>query len=323
MMRIASLFTKIINKVKTVIQQPSRTEKIDYANVGIFNSVLPENIEEEPRMYSYPAQNVGNVDHDPPIGGRRPEMGIVDPLSPNENYRDPNALVHVLRTPSGREVDFTYRLADLESYIINEATSARGGKIDYFERIPEIRAKDPSERTEAEADLLEEFDNMMNYVIAAGEEYGVDPKFILAIIQREVCFKGMSENVVGKNGKGYMQITSAVPADMLARPHLYNPEAGELLASRGFDIDCPKSQRDAMVKKIMAYLKKNEDPEFNIRMGVLSLRHQLNRANGNVQIAAKNYNGSSAKEAYGRGVKNNYDAISAHRAQPAGDDVEV
>lgn len=322
-MRIKSLLAKIINVLKNSNQPQLNAGKVKYEDVGIFNSVLPENIEEAPRISSHPEQNIGRVDNDPPVSGKRPEMGIVDPLSPEETPRDPNAIVHVLRTPWGREVDFTYRLADLESYVINEATSAAGGKITYFERIPEIRAKDPSERTKAEADLLEEFDNMMNYVISAGEEYGVDPKYILAIIQREVCFKGMSENVVGKNGKGYMQITSAAPADMLARPHLYNPEAGELLASRGFDIDCPKSQRDAMVKKIMAYLKKNEDPEFNIRMGVLSLRHQLNKANGNFQIAAKNYNGSSAKEAYGKGVKNNYDAISVHKAQPAGDNTEV
>ena len=56
---------------------------------------------------------------------------------------------------------------------------------------------------------------MIEYTIQSGIDYGVDPKLILSVIQQEVGFKGLSSNVTGKNGKGYMQLTSAPINDYL------------------------------------------------------------------------------------------------------------
>jgi len=126
-----------------------------------------------------------------------------------------NTTVKVVRMIDGEKVVFRYNRAVIEDYVINSSTDAKGNLIKYFSDIPAIRQKVYTQRTKEESRKLVEFNNMINCVINAGKDYGVDPKFIVAIIQREVNFKGLSSNVTGRNGKGYMQITSAPIRDML------------------------------------------------------------------------------------------------------------
>ncbi len=217
-------------------------------------------------------------------------------------------------------VEFQYDKGALENYVINEATDKYGNNITYFDSIPEIRNIPENERTANQKRLLNEFDSMIKSAVNAGIDYGVDPKLILSIIQEEVGFQGLSEKVTGKNGKGYMQITSSPVNDYLGlagdkryheiKDFLYGPEAEELLASRGFNPKNAVTQtaRKALYQNIYYYLKDNKDPDFNIRLGTIIMRYYLDKADGNVELAAKRYNGSSIKEEYAERV-NKYNTI--------------
>lgn len=212
--------------------------------------------------------------------------------------------------------EFQYSQELIEKYIIEESVDNFGNKITRFSSIPDIRNKSESERTTEEKQLLEEFDNMVKYIIESGIDYCIDPKLITSIIQQEVGFNGLSPKVVGINGKGYMQLTSAPVKDFLGyasdrRYHStkvsqYGPELEELLISRGFNIQEAKTnaQKQELFSKIMDYLKTNKDAEFNIRFGTQILSYYMNKADGNVRIAAKNYNGSPHRETYSKNVSN-------------------
>ena len=216
------------------------------------------------------------------------------------------------------KVEYQYDKEALENYIINDAKDAKGNPITRFKSIPEIKNIPGNERTPEQKALLEEFDNMLKYTIDAGVKYGMDPKYILSIIQQEVGFNGLSDKVTGVNGKGYMQLTSAPVNDYLGfagggkyykiKDALYGPEVEELLTSRGFNVSeaVTPSQKRVLYKNIMAYLKENKDAEFNIHLGTLVLRYYMNKADGDVTIAAKYYNGGPRKDDYSRNVTKNY-----------------
>lgn len=230
----------------------------------------------------------------------------------------------IVTQEDGKEL-FRYNRTALEDYIINDAVDKNGHKLTKFAEITNIRKKNYSARTKAECRLLSEFNNMVNYVIDAGTEYGVNPNLIMAIIQQEVGFDGLSDDVTGGSGKGYMQITSAPVKDMLGgytdkqnnlvydskfKIDKYGPEFVELLQSRGFNTDCPQEARDKLRKDIVNYLIKNKDPEFNIRLGTLILRYYLKTAKGNVALAAENYNGKdNTKTNYRKAVYKYYNQI--------------
>ena len=239
-----------------------------------------------------------------------------------------NKNIVVKKVINGREVNFSYNRASIEEHIIKNSYDSKGNKITIFSDIPDIRKKPYRLRTKEECKKLVEFNNMVNNAINAGTEYGVDPKLIIAIMQREVGYDGLSSNVVGANGKGYMQLTSAPIKDMLGgytknkklyyedeiKTEQYGPEIKKLLKSRGFDTNCPPEKRQELVDRIMAYLKTNKDSDFNIRLGTLVLRYYLNKYDGNIQLAAQNYNGNSRhgiKYAYGKAVNNFYNIMNS------------
>ncbi len=212
------------------------------------------------------------------------------------------------------ECDFQYNRELLEDYVINKGTDKNGNIIKHFKNIPDIKKIDEDKRTPEQKKLLQEFDNMVDFAVNSGVEYGVDPTLVIAIIQREVAFQGLNSRVVGKNGKGYMQLTSSPIRDYLGyagdkkyhtiKENIYGPEMEELLLSRNFNPKDAKTQeqREELYTKIFNYLTENKDPEFNIRLGTLVLRRYLNKSKGDIKTAATNYNGSSDKLAYGEAV---------------------
>ena len=222
----------------------------------------------------------------------------------------------------GNAVNFSFNVNFLEDYIINCATDSQGNYSLHFKKIPEIRKKDKNNRTENEEKLLNEFDSLVNNVINSGIEYGVDPCLILAIIQREVVFKGLDKDVTGDKGKGYMQITSVPITDYLGldpdgkyvrlKKDVYGPEIEDLLKSRGFDPNVPPEKRGALANKIVGYLIENKDAEFNIKLGTIVLRRKLQVADGDIKLAAQKYNASSGQVAYGKAVEKFYEAIKKH-----------
>lgn len=243
-----------------------------------------------------------------------------------ESLKFANRNVTVKKTIDGKNIEFTFNRSKIEEHIFYNSVDSHGNKITIFSDIPEIRKKPFAQRTKEECRKLVEFNNMMNSIINSGVEYGVDPKLITAIIQREVGFNGLSKNVLGANGNGYMQLTSAPIKDILGgytkkrklyfadylKTNLYGREVEQLLISRGFKTDCPPEQREELVNNIMNYLINNKDTDFNIRMGTLVLRYYLNKSDGNVQIAAQNYNGHlKHKIAYGKAVNNFYNQMNS------------
>lgn len=249
-----------------------------------------------------------------------------------EQSKNRTKTVVVKKTVNGKEVNFSYNRASIEDYIINEAVDSKGNKLKHFADIPKIRQKLFTLRTKEEIEKLNEFNNMVNCAINAGTEYGVDPKLIVSIMQREVGFDGLNKNVVGVNGKGYMQITSIVVKDMLGaytkkdklfygekiKTNVYGPKMEELLKSRGFNINCQPDKRGKVAEEIMNYLVKNTDADFNIRLGALVLRRYLDKCDGDIKLTAQNYNGNSKnniKYKYGAAVKNFYDKLCSNENQ--------
>lgn len=225
---------------------------------------------------------------------------------------------------------FQYNINDLENYVINEA-SRNGHPITYFKEINEIRSLPEDQRTEKQKALLEEFNNLIKFATETGTEYGVDPKQILAIIQQEVNFQGLGNNVTGINGKGYMQLTTIAIADMLGctkytgsintalfeadnKIDKYGVEIIELFNSRGFNILSANTEQEKreLLKDIMKYLTENKDAEFNIRVGTIKLRQLLNKTNGDFGRAAFLYNGNPAcQDNYKKGTTLYYAQLSA------------
>ncbi|MBR1776942.1 hypothetical protein IJ750_07715 [bacterium] len=255
--------------------------------------------------------------------------------TPNTASTANNRTVHVIKKDAnGVNVDFTYNRASIEDYVINRGVDSSGRALSYFSEIPNIRKKPANERTKTENNLLKEFENYISTVCKVGEEYGVDPKFIIAITQREVGFKGLNQTADGKNnpvtggnGKGYMQITSVCVVDVMGGSGntissakyttdknnipKYGKEMRDLLKSHGFNPDCSKNLKAGEAQKIWEYIKSNKDPEFNIRFGTLMLRYQLKKSNGDMRIAAQNYNGHPKhKINYGKAVKSFYDKLT-------------
>ena len=235
------------------------------------------------------------------------------------------------------DVAFQYNRNDIENYIINDAIASDGKKITYFSKIPDIRNKPESERTENEQQLLAEFENMIDNAIAAGLDYGVDPKAIIAIIQREVTFQGLNtrKDVCTSKGKGYMQITSKPIKDFLGyyseedknsniqtgyrmiKTWYYGQEMAELLESRGFNVTTAKTrdEKDKLAEQIENYLIANEDHDFNIRFGTLVLRRYMDTTNGDLKKAAYKYNNNAThRENYQKHVGEIYNVLNKNLA---------
>ena len=241
-----------------------------------------------------------------------------------ENKKNNDKIIIVKE--KGKEL-FRYRKSAIEDYIINDAVDSNGNKIKHFAKINDIRNKPYLMRTKAECQLLVEFDNLIDCVISTGRDYKVDPNLIIAIIQKEVGFAGKSDDIVGINGKGYMQITSIPVQDMLGayknihgkiiygdtlKTEQFGVEFVKLFKSRGFNVNCSKSDKEKLKSDIMDYLVKNEDVDFNIRLGTLILRYKLKQAKGDVQLAAQNYNGNNKnniKYNYGIAVNDFYNKL--------------
>ena len=243
-----------------------------------------------------------------------------------------NKTVIIEKNINGKDVKISYNKASIENYIINEATDSAGQKLKYYSDIYNIRQKPIILRTKEECRKLIEFNNMVNNAINAGVDYGVDPKLIFAIIQKEVGFNGLNDNVTNSSGKGYMQITRIPICDMLGgytkngkvhyqyglKTKQYGPELEELLICRGFNVNCPPEEKETLEKNIIQYLKENKDGDFNIRLGTLILRYYLNKSNGNIKLAAQKYNGNAKngiKYAYGKDINKYYNQMHAEEAK--------
>ena len=225
---------------------------------------------------------------------------------------------------------FQYDKKKLENYVINDAVTGSNQSIKTFADIDKIRKKTESERTDKEKNKLNVFNDMIKYSINAGIDYGVDPKLILCIIQQEVKFDGFGNingaSVTGNNGKGYMQITSSPIIDFMNatqkdfsncskgyKVDQYGQEMRELLIQKGYNIDKAetKEQKKAIYQSIYEKLKLNDDPDFNIRLGTLVLRKNLNSSQGDIYKAAYNYNGSPKyRQNYGTNVKKFYTEVN-------------
>ena len=219
-------------------------------------------------------------------------------------------------------ITYQYSVEGIEEYIMK---NSKGGM---YANINDLRKKvDMNLATGNEIKLVHQFDELVSAVLNAGVDYGVDPNLILSIIQQETDFDGLNKNATGVNGKGYMQLTGAPIRDYLGcykadsknkiykysddlKDGKYGFEMKSLLQSRGFDPE--KADTDAkkerLAKDILNYLIKNQDVDFNIRLGTLVLRYyQKNKGYetpGNVRQTAFNYNGNPALQ---RGYSINVD----------------
>ena len=247
-----------------------------------------------------------------------------------EMDKNNNWEILIKKTFNGKDIEFSYNQAALEDWVIHHGTDKDGNKIKRFEDIPKIKEKSQEERTPDEQKLLNEFDNLIKYVIDAGVDYGVDPNLIIAIIQKEtISFKSSNSSA----GGGYMQLTKKAIVDILGgdeqndgtikwgepKINKYGKEMETLLTQKGYDIYCAKNNKEELVKKIRIDIAK--DSEFNIRVATLYFRYILNDKNGDVKKAARKYNGNTnmasneqeqEQDLYARLVAKWYNEILSH-----------
>lgn len=222
---------------------------------------------------------------------------------------------------NGEDITTSYVVnkSELEDYIINNSFAERNNKRHYAD-IEQIRNIPEHERTQAQIDLLNEFDSMVTSIIEAGCEYGIDPRLITAIIKQET---GFNYRCVGNKGQGLMQITSS-PVDYMLRAvmgsysskiaNYFNTDFVDLCKSRGIDITNLKTDSDVnrakqQIISLLNNVEKTGDYDFNIKLGTILLRYNLDRAKGNVSVATRNYNGSSLKYEYSRCVTGFYNTL--------------
>ena len=284
-----------IGDVVTISKKTFRTEQTptsELTNDNLKNNKNAKeikNVKKEKHIYKYNLENtsVETIAND----SVKVKRTVLPEIKGIENIVDKKT----------NEFSFILSRSAMEDYIINAADSP------HFRSIKEIKEKLPAERTPEEAALLEELNNLLDYITNSGLEYGVDPNLILSIIQQEVKFNGLSSKVTGENGKGYMQITSAPIRDFLGyykkdgkgqyssnKINIYGQEMADLLKSRGFNVDCENKDKEALCSDIRKYLKENKDPEFNIKLGTLILRRCMVRAKGDPRKAARLYNGNTS-----------------------------
>ena len=314
---------------------------VHYDEVGLFNKSLESYNAENGTIEIYNDDGIWVEAKIDELKNLKEKM--IDTTSSNNSMSS----VQVKTKAFGKPVEFTYNRLSLESYVINDLKDQKKKKITYYKDIPQIRAKSPKERTKRDIQLLSEFDMMISLVIKSGEDFGVDPKKILAIIEEECGGKGINENADGKmrdhfpdktfhnkNGNGYMAITSVCIVDIIGGQgtsvtdakyqdnkknellksiisNKYGKEMADLLESQGYNLNITKaSQKKALAKQIWKTIWDNTDPEFNIRMGTLILRYKEKQKNGDFTRAARAYNGNpNYQDLYSRRVKSTYDIL--------------
>lgn len=199
---------------------------------------------------------------------------------------------------------FKYSREKLGDFIIEHS---KGEK---FSNIKKILSKDKESLTAKEQNLLNDYNNLLDSAIATGTDYGVDPNLILTIILREVKFNGSK---VGRNGNGYMQLTSDPINEMCGttakeiKTTVYGNEVAELLEESEFNINT--KNQTALANKVTTKIRNNKDWDFNIRLGTLYLRRFLRKYGKNVEMAAIKYNSSPGKIAYGSFVNTTYSEL--------------
>ena len=122
-------------------------------------------------------------------------------------------------------------------------------------------------------------------IVRLSNEYGANPVHIACIAKKESHF---TENVNKGPAKGLMQITKIAVKDMYQRPHLYHTALA--------DIKKEYPTYEALFSAIQL------NSELNLRVGIIAFLQRLEKANGNVEIALQNYNGSSRKIAYAHSI---------------------
>ena len=213
--------------------------------------------------------------------------------------------------------NFKFNKDDIEDYIVKFAQNNPATPVNKrYSQIFEIRNKSEEERTEDEKEKLADFDNMIDYIIQAGVDYGLDPKIIVAIIKKESVFGTLYKK---GNGNGLMQLTKPAIEETFKLKNLQHVgiEVIELLESRNFknfkgENTLDEVNTEQLVNEIYDYILKNQDPEFNVRLGTLYFRHLYKNNEFDIKKTATCYNGNDEfKKNYGKEVLENYNQLSS------------
>ncbi|MFR1503774.1 MAG: transglycosylase SLT domain-containing protein [Opitutales bacterium] len=137
-------------------------------------------------------------------------------------------------------------------------------------------------------------------IVKVAREYDLDPVHIACIAKEESHF---TENIISKNGKGMMQITSITVKDMFLRPDFYHKKLKNITSK----YKSPKQ----------LYNDLQTNPLLNLRIGALLYEARLRESGGNIRTALVNYNSSSIKYAYASRIMkdiNKYEKLNQQNA---------
>lgn len=169
---------------------------------------------------------------------------------------------------------------------------------------------------------------LLDTIVETAKEENLDPRLILAIIQKENGFDGSHVN---KNGKGYMALTGIAIKDTLLRPRSfeginelyidYTNELGltedevKILKNTKKRAELSKKENE-IYKKIVKYLEENKDNKtrtLNIKIGAKILVYHKKRITNAAKsknkkltnktlnsLISRDYNGSAAKDTYSK-----------------------
>ena len=130
-------------------------------------------------------------------------------------------------------------------------------------------------------------DRLAYDIVKIAKEYDSDPIAIACIIKKETHFD-IKKN--SPTGKGAMQLTRLPVKDMFERTSIYDPKLVPIVTAY------------KTYNNLYEEIQKN--PILNIKIGTILFKYYLARANGNVKVALRNYNGTNVKEKYANEVYN-------------------
>ena len=202
-----------------------------------------------------------------------------------------------LSLPRNSKTSTTEKITRVENHII---------KIWKNDRIPGIKAAE-----------------LAKLIVDVSEKVGVDYQVLAAIVHKESGYCMFRLNKTGGDS-GCMQFTSPALKEMKhqfgfageAKHAQGVPEVLNLLAQIYFS-----SESDARfaafkkwwaldIKQMQSSIRGQKNYEFDILSGGLFLKFNLALANGNYNLAVRNYNGSSKKQAYQESVMGNASKVS-------------
>lgn len=130
-------------------------------------------------------------------------------------------------------------------------------------------------------------DKIATQIVLFAKEYKVNPITIACIAKQETHF---TENLNGTSGKGIMQVTSVAVKDLFQRSSDYNEKLVHI------------TNKHQGHKELFQAIQNKSS--LNMRVGIILFQRHLDKNEGNLYKALRDYNSGAQKDQYARTISN-------------------